>query len=96
MDQLLTIRQQMLDLLCQEEMDIRGLSQALKITEKEVLGHLDHIARSVKVINKSLVITPYKCLVCGFEFKNRQRVRRPSRCPQCRRSHLSPAFFQIK
>ena len=35
-----TIRQQIIDLLTDEEMGVRNLSQVLKIKEKEVLEHL--------------------------------------------------------
>ncbi|MCJ7771895.1 MAG: transcriptional regulator, partial [Desulfobacterales bacterium] len=79
-----TIRQQMIDLLTEEAMGVRELSQALGIKEKEVLEHLPHIEKSVKSMNKKIVFTPSSCLACGFVFEDRKRFSRPSRCPRCR------------
>ena len=90
-----TIRQQMIDLLEEEKMGIRDLSQALKIKEKEVLEHLPHIERSVNSLNKKIVITPSNCLACGFVFQDRKRFSRPSRCPRCRDTHIESPMFHI-
>ena len=90
-----TIRQQMIDLLEEEKMGIRDLSQALKIKEKEVLEHLPHIERSIKSMKKKIVITPSNCLACGFVFQDRKRFSRPSRCPRCRDTHIESPMFHI-
>ena len=90
-----TIRQQMIDLLTEEEMGIRDLSQVLKIKEKEVLEHLPHIERSVKFLNKKIIFTPSSCLSCGFVFEERKRFSRPGRCPCCRDTRIESPMFQI-
>ena len=89
-----TIRQQIIDLLSQGEMDARELSREVGIREKEVYDHLGHISRSLAAKGKSLNIRPAQCLSCGYEFKNRRRFTRPGRCPRCKKTHLqSPAFY---
>ena len=89
-----TIRHRIIDLLNLQEMDARQLSAQLGIQEKEVIDHLGHIARSVAAKGKKLRIRPAECLLCGFAFDSRQRFTRPSRCPQCKKSHLrSPEFY---
>jgi predicted Zn-ribbon and HTH transcriptional regulator len=65
------------------------------ISEKEVYGHLSHIARSVASRDKKIVITPASCLACGFVFENRKRFTRPGRCPQCKKSHIQSPRFRI-
>ena len=90
-----TIRQQMIDLLTEEEMGIRALSQVLKIKEKEVLEHLPHIERSVKSLNKKIIFTPSSCLSCGFVFEERKRFSRPGHCPCCRDTSIESPMFQI-
>lgn len=90
-----TIRQQIINLLIDEEMGIRDLSQALRIKEKEVLEHLPHIERSVKTMNKKIVFTPSICLACGFVFEDRKRFSRPGRCPQCRSTRIENPAFRI-
>jgi predicted Zn-ribbon and HTH transcriptional regulator len=90
-----TIRQQMIDLLTEEEMGIRDLSQALKVKEKEVLEHLPHIERSIKSMKRKIVFTPSRCLACGFVFEDRKRFSRPGRCPRCRDTHIENPMFRI-
>jgi predicted Zn-ribbon and HTH transcriptional regulator len=90
-----TIRQQIIDLLSEQEMGIRDLSQELGIKEKDVLEHLPHVEMSVKSINKKIIITPSNCLKCGFVFKDRKRFSSPSRCPRCRSTHIESPMFMI-
>lgn len=91
-----TFRQQLIQLLESEAFTIRDLSQALKVGEKEIYAHLTHIQRSVKSRKKELVLSPYHCLSCNFEFKDRQRLTRPGRCPKCKESRIAPATFRIR
>ena len=93
--QMETIRQQMIVLLSEQEMSARELSQAIRISEKEVYEHLPHIARSVAVQNKKLVTHAVQCLSCGYLFKDRKRFTRPSRCPRCKKSHLDEPRYRI-
>ena len=91
---LLTVRQRIIELLSQGELDARGLSREVGIQEKEVGDHLAHIARSLATKGKRLAIQPARCLSCDYVFKGRQRFTRPGRCPRCKKSHLqSPSFY---
>jgi transcriptional regulator len=90
-----TIRQQIDALLSGSEMDARQLSQQLGVKEKEIIGHLSHLARSVQNRGQKLLISACSCLSCGYEFKDRRRFTRPGRCPRCRRTHLSSPGFRI-
>ena len=89
-----TIRQEIIALLIRQEMDARQISGQVGIQEKEVIGHLCHIARSLAVKGKKLSIRPAECLLCGYSFEKRRRFTRPGRCPRCKKSHLqSPGFY---
>jgi len=90
-----TIRQRIMTLLIDKEMDARELSQIMGIREKEVYEHLPHIARSLAAQRKKLIIQPVRCLACGYVFKNRTRFTRPGRCPLCKKSHLEEAKYKI-
>jgi len=90
-----TIRQQIIDLLSEEEMGVRDLSQILKIKEKEILEHLPHIEKSVQSIQKKIQIIPSRCLSCGFIFEDRKRFSRPGRCPRCRDTRIENPMFRI-
>ncbi|MDD2388125.1 MAG: transcriptional regulator [Desulfobacterales bacterium] len=91
-----TLRQKMADLLAQEVMNARDLSQALSITEKEVYDHLTHLEQSLKRQKKKLIVIPYQCLECGYAFRNRKRLTRPGRCPHCREGHIQEALYHIE
>jgi len=90
-----TIRQQIMALLQEREMNARELSQAVGISEKEAYGHLGHIARSLIAHGHKLRVQPSQCRSCGFVFQDRQRLTRPGRCPRCKQGHLEAPRFQI-
>lgn len=90
-----TLRQRLIALLEEEVCDQRDISQSLRISEKEVPGHLAHVRRSLAATRKSLEIHPAECLACGFVFKERRRFSRPGRCPRCRRTRIAPPRFHI-
>jgi transcriptional regulator len=90
-----TLRRKIIAFLNQQEMDARELSQALGLKEKEVYEHLVHVERSVAATDGKFIITPSQCLLCGYVFQDRQRLTRPSRCPQCKRSKLQNPSFRI-
>ena len=54
----------------------RDLSQLVRIREKEVASHLEHLEKSLKHSGKELVIEPAECLTCGFVFRDRTRHAR--------------------
>jgi transcriptional regulator len=88
-----TVRQKIIDLLADREMDARELSREVGIKEKEVYEHLVHIKRSLAAKGSKFTVRPSECLSCGYVFKDRRRLTRPGRCPRCRESHLiNPAF----
>lgn len=89
-----TLRQQIIELLTDGEMDARELSREVGIREKEVCEHLTHISRSLAAKRRKINIRPSECLKCGYVFEDRKRFTRPGRCPRCKQSHLiSPVFF---
>ena len=90
-----TTRRQIIDLLLERDMTTGEISRAVGIREKEVALHLSHIARSVSAKGNTLVIRPFQCLSCGYEFKERKRYTRPGRCPKCKGTHVENPIFRI-
>ena len=74
----------------------RDLSRAIGVSEREVLRHLEHLERTLKESGGKLTIEPPTCLECGFVFRKRERLNRPSRCPVCRNERLTSARFSVK
>ena len=90
-----TVRQKMVELLENEALTALELSQALHISEKDVVYHLPHVAKTIGHKRK-LIIQPPKCLECGFSFNKRSRYSIPSRCPRCKNENISPPVFFCK
>lgn len=91
-----TVRQQIIALLEEEDLNALDISQSLSIREKEVYEHLAHIKRSLAAQKKKLLISPYQCLACGYLFKERSRFNRPGRCPHCKGGHIRMATYHIE
>jgi transcriptional regulator len=90
---ILTPRKRIAEALEEECLDVREISKRFGIKEKEVIDHLNHIAKSVHP--KHLFAEPAACNQCGFSFKKRSRLSTPGRCPVCRSEHISPPRFRI-
>lgn len=90
-----TIREQIIALLSQEQLNAIDISQMVSIREREVYEHLEHISHSLARKGKKLVFNPYECLGCGYVFKKRKRFDRPGRCPSCKGGHISMATYYI-
>ena len=91
-----TLRQQIIDLLNQEVMTALDISQAVRVSEKDVYRHLAHIEKTVAGQGRKLSFKPCTCLACGFTFADRRRLTRPGRCPRCRESRISHPLFRIE
>jgi hypothetical protein len=63
-----TIRQELISLLSEGERGAKSISKILRISEKEVYQHLEHIGRSMKSQNRKLKIVPARCLECSLVF----------------------------
>jgi transcriptional regulator len=90
-----TLRQQIIDELGGTPLDLLQLSQALGISEREILNHLPHIAKSLVHRNSRFAMVPARCVGCGFEFKERRRFSPPGRCPRCKQSRIQGPWYQV-
>lgn len=69
---------------------LKELSGLVGVSERDLPGHLEHLAKSVEADGRTLVLEPARCIACGFTFEGRQRFTRPGKCPDCRGSRISP------
>lgn len=91
-----TIRHEIVSALGERPWSARELSATVKISEKEVYGHLEHIRKSITLSGRRLVITPAECKKCGFEFAKRERLKKPGKCPACKGESIHAPLFEIK
>lgn len=91
-----TIRQALTEALRRGEHSAHDLSRLVGIPEKAVADHLAHLARSLPAHGERLRVTSPVCLGCSYPFPARNRLTRPSRCPQCHGTHLAGPRFRIE
>jgi len=90
----MTTRRRITQLLQESPLSVREISAELGLSEREVLDHLQHVARSVASSGR-LNVKPAQCLQCGFVFRKRTRLSKPSRCPLCRSQRIQAPEFSI-
>ena len=90
---MLTPRKRIAEALERESLDLREISQMFGIKERDVLGHLAHIARSAR--SGRFTMNPAHCQQCGFSFKKRSRLNTPGRCPLCKSESIAPPRFHL-
>ncbi len=90
-----TVRAALREALRAGPLTARELSGRVGVPEKQVAGHLEHLGRSLRAAGERLHVEAARCLDCGFVFRKRDRLSRPSRCPVCRSEHLDAPRFAI-
>ncbi len=91
-----TVRQMIQDFLEGDPATIREVSQGVGASEKDVVGHMEHLARSLPRRGSELVVVPAECEKCGFVFRKRGRLRKPGRCPLCRSETIAEPLFSVR
>lgn len=91
-----TVRQGIISALKGNMLSAKELSGELRVSEKEIYEHLDHIQMSVHKSGGILVVTPAECRKCGFIFKKREKLKKPGRCPICRNESIEEPLFEIR
>jgi len=90
-----TIRQEIISALMERALSVREISAEVRISEKEVVDHLEHIRIAVRKSKGRLLIIPAECKKCGFKFKKRERLTKPGKCPICRNKYIQEPHFSI-
>jgi len=91
-----TVRQEIRTFLDGPPATIREISQAVRASEKEVLGHLGHLERSLSGKGSKFIVSPAECEKCGFVFQKRTRLKKPGRCPLCRSTAVCEPLFSVQ
>lgn len=92
-----TPRQCLMDLLAGSLRSSYELAALLGIPERDIEHHLLHIVRSLAHDRtRRFKLAPSACHDCGYVFRERTRLTRPSRCPRCRSEAISAPRFTIE
>jgi hypothetical protein len=91
-----TMRQRLVGLLTGSRLSSYQLAQFLGIPERQVEDHLGHVVKTIaRDRDRRFVLEPSCCQDCGFVFRDRKRLTRPSRCPHCRSESISAPRYGI-
>lgn len=91
-----TVRQRMIELLTETRLSSYQLAQLLGIPERRVEEHLPHVVKSLaRDRSRRFVLDPSACSDCGFLFRDRTKLTRPSRCPTCRSEAVTAPRYGI-
>jgi len=77
-------------------MTARELSTEVRVREREVIEHLEHIRKSLAKSDSELVVTPSACRKCDFVFTERKRLTKPGKCPLCRSTSVEGPSFNVR
>jgi hypothetical protein len=88
-------RQAIRRLISEAPLTAHALSGLVRLPEREIVPHLEHLARSLRGAGARLGVEPARCIDCGFVFRDRRRLSRPSACPRCGSQHLTAPVFHI-
>ncbi|MBS1112128.1 MAG: transcriptional regulator containing an domain fused to a Zn-ribbon-like protein [Nitrospirae bacterium] len=88
-----TVRQSIITLLEGQSLSAKEISADVRVSEKDVYEHLEHIQKKKTV---SLAVSPAECKKCGYQFANRERLRKPGRCPECKGESIQEPLFSIR
>src|SRR3989344_1021490 len=91
----MTRRQEMIEMLLQHEISAQEFCHIYRVEMWEILDEIEHIKRIVAHHKKRLVMNPPFCKACGFVFKERGKVKNPSKCPHCRHERIQAPAFKI-
>ncbi len=92
-----TPRQRIVELLSGRRFSSHQLAQLLGIPERQVEDHLTHVVKTVaRDPAHRFILEPSACPDCGFVFRDRTRLTRPSRCPRCRGEGINAPHYGIE
>jgi predicted Zn-ribbon and HTH transcriptional regulator len=91
-----TIRQDIISALNGQTLSAKDISKEVSIPEKAAYEHLEHIRKTLSKGEQKLIVTPAECITCGFSFKKREKLKKPGKCPICRRESIAEPMFRIE
>ena len=90
-----TVRHKIVSLLSDHASSARQISLELRIPEKEICDHLEHIRKTMHKGALHLRVEPASCHRCGFVFRKRDRLKKPGKCPLCRSELIADPLFAV-
>ena len=90
-----TIRERLANALREEPATPSELAAAFDLTPHAVIGHVEHVARSVESAGERFLVAPPTCRDCGFDDFD-DLLNLPSRCPDCKSEAVDEPTYTIE
>ncbi len=90
----MTRRQELIKLLEQGEWSLQHLANHFKLSVAELLPDFYHIKRTIKP--RQIVVKPAVCRNCGYVFRERSKISKPSKCPKCKSEWIESQRYTIR
>jgi predicted Zn-ribbon and HTH transcriptional regulator len=90
-----TIRRKIISVLEGQTLSAKDISADVRISEKEIYEHLEHIQRTLNKSEYIFILAPAVCKKCSFVFRKRDRLKKPGKCPVCRSELIQEPLFSI-
>jgi predicted Zn-ribbon and HTH transcriptional regulator len=90
-----TVRKDIVSAIEEQPLTAKEISSAVRIPEKAVHDHLEHIQKTMYRRGLTFSVTPSECKKCGFVFKKREKLKKPGKCPRCRGEAITEPVFSI-
>jgi predicted Zn-ribbon and HTH transcriptional regulator len=90
-----TVRQEIISLLTGQTVSAKEISGQVRVPEKEVYSHLEHIQKTLSKKEGLFRVTPAECRKCGFVFQKRKKLKKPGKCPVCHGESIRDPLFSL-
>lgn len=91
-----TPRRRIIDLLTGTLLSSHQLAHLLGMPERHVEDHLTHVVKTLaRDPARTFLLEPSTCQDCGYAFRDRTKLTRPSRCPNCRSEAITSPRYGI-
>lgn len=87
-----TRREEIISLLKDDKWSAQELANFFKVELWEITEDLKHVG---KTVYPKLKMKPALCKQCGFVFKDRGKIKKPSKCPKCKHESIEAPMFWI-
>ncbi|MAG91646.1 transcriptional regulator [Candidatus Woesearchaeota archaeon] len=90
----MTRRQEIIKILEENKQTAQQLANYFQTELKEIIEDLEHIEKSIKP--RKLKNLPANCRKCNFVFRERSKIKKPSKCPRCKSEWVEAQMFFIQ
>ena len=88
-------RKDLIPLLLAQPLSITQIARMVREAPRDVASDLQHLLRSLKHLEYSVLITPATCRKCAFEF-GPDKLQKPSKCPECHSTWLTEPLIELR